>query len=171
MKNIWILFIIVVCMVGGIIYQKVTEKKMVDTYNKKMKYQGVKIILYLYSKGEQKSIHSHSQYFSKFLEECEKLIKTASDGYMEILDEEMVEEIKKEQVALEIIYPEVINIPIHGRPYPITKLFIPLEKGFPDGVIFWFPDKENSSTYCNVFNYEGRGKFEKLIGKMDIKID
>lgn len=175
-RILFIIVIIVVCMVGGIlIYQKVTEKKMVvqkiDIYNEKMKYQGVKIILY--NKGEQKSLDNHSSYFPKVLYECERLLKTAEDGYKLYVEEDLLERIKKEQIALEIIYHEIINIPVWRKPFLIGKLLIPLKGEFSEGVIFFEIKVKDSpySHYGNALNMQGVGKLKKILKKMEIKID
>ncbi|MEW6680904.1 MAG: hypothetical protein AB1297_07830 [bacterium] len=76
----------------------------------KMKLQEIKIILY--KQGEQKSFDGQSPYFLDILYECERLIKTADDAYRLYASKELIEEIKKKKVALEVIYPEAVNLPI-----------------------------------------------------------
>jgi len=179
MKTKTIVPTILITSVGILIYQlihqKLTERRELASQRAKamriiseeeIKLQEVKIILY--EKGKQKILDNHSLYFPDVLYECIRLLITADDGYKLYVTEEMIGEIKKEGVALEIIYPEAVNIPVWGVTYPITKLLIPLKGKYPmnsEAVIFFLikEGSKNRPYYGNAINRQGINNLKKIL--------
>lgn len=141
----------------------------------KPKSNEVQIILY--KKGKQKIFDNQSPYFHELLQECERLLETADDVYLLIVTDDLVNGIKKRQIGLEIIYPQVVFLTVLGRKTEIERFFIPLKGRWSRGTIFYgvpYSDKDLGleGIYSgNAFNTQGVDKLKEILKKMSAKID
>lgn len=160
-RTIFVGLIAIAGTLGGILMvQRLTERKEVVSHRLK----GTRIVLY--EKVKQKVLDNQSLLFPKILDECERLLKTADDGLKLSVTKELIERIKKEQLALEVIYPGSANIPVWGTTYSITELLIPLTGEFSDGVIFFGTIIKDEPYYGNAINRKGITKLKKLLKNM-----
>lgn len=146
----------------------------------------------LYQKGKQKLLDNQSPYFQEVLDESERLFTTADSGYKLIMSKERIEKIKKRQIALEVIYPNVqTGIIRGGLKIYFTRLLIPLSGDFSNGTVFYAgvheyefkrdtPDLLPEQNYNHidqygainfVLNTKGIGILKEILKKMSIKIN
>jgi hypothetical protein len=110
----------------------------------------------LYKKGMKSYLDKQSSYFNGILAESEQLFLTADSGYRLIMTPDRIEDMKKEQIILEVLYPHIQTGTIREQlTVYFTKLLIPLTGQFSNGTVFF------AGEYAN--RLEGKPEYSTLL--------
>ena len=88
--------------------------------------------------GTEISIAPAPDRFAAIVGESENLLTTADGGYRLIMTPAKIERLRKTEMALEVIYPDVqVRTMWNGQLVYFTKLLIPLTGEFSPGTVFF----------------------------------
>lgn len=121
----------------------------------KEKAEGVKIIFY--HQGQETVVSPEQSGFLDLIETAKDLLVTADDMLKLLVDPELIENIKKKDSALEIIYPKSIELTSNYDKQTIypDRILIPLSGEFvgeeenPTAIIFHGYPAYSSGPYSN----------------------
>lgn len=147
--------------------------------------RGKLIHIVVFRKGTTEQLDPQSPHFQEVQREAENLLATANSKYDLTPIQSRVQEIKRTQTALEIIYPEVQQNSIRGKtPLLFTRLLIPLSKEGGDGTVFFagaflhttsgpktYDELSDYTSINYVNNAEGVGKLRQALKQMNVKIE
>lgn len=142
------------------------------SYSCKEKHQDVKVIYW--HQGQETVLSSNLSGFMDLIKTSEYLLLTADDMLKLIVDPELIQKIKKEESAIEIIYSKPVELTSNYDKDTIhpDRLLIPLSGEFvgggenPQAVIFHGYPAYSAGPYTNS---EGIGKLKRILLKMGIK--
>lgn len=147
------------------------------------------VSIIIHAKGKSTYLDIKDANVKQVLVESEKLFETATSGYQLIITKDRIENIKKKQWALEIIYPDIrtkignLNTAYQSTLY-FTRLLIPLSEQFANGTIFYAgayaesigdnkPEYASLSEYGptnNFFNGQGIAKLKESLQQANVTI-
>jgi hypothetical protein len=138
----------------------------------KEKTRNVRIIFH--HQGQETVLNPKSFEFTEVIKTAEDLLVTADDMLKLDVTPELIEEIKKKESAIEIIYPKPIKLTSNYNRKIIRpdRLLIPLSGEFvgrgenPQAVIFHGYPAYSGGPYTNS---EGIGKLKRILLQMGIK--
>jgi hypothetical protein len=140
----------------------------------------------LYTKGKETNLDEHTLSFKQVWSESEQLFVTADSGYRLIMTKERLEDIKRNQIAIEVVYPTLQSVTLRNqRSIYFTKLLIPLKGQFANGTVFFAgsdaytlhgkdPDYSLLLEYGStnfVRNTGGLGKLKAALEQMGVRTD
>ncbi len=137
----------------------------------KEKAESVKIIFY--HQGQETIVNPEQSGFSDLIKTAEFLLITADDMLKLLVDPELIENIKKKDSALEIIYPKPIELTSNYDKQTIhpDRILLPLwgefvgEEENPSAVIFHGYPAYSSGPYTNS---KGIGELKNILIGMGI---
>src|SRR6185369_15870874 len=91
----------------------------------------MKTRLIFYRMGQTVSVNERSDSFEETAEECQRLFEEADSTPRLIMSAERIEQIKKRQIAIELVLPRTRTVKLKNQQSAhYTKLLIPLEGEF-----------------------------------------
>jgi hypothetical protein len=142
------------------------------SYSCKEKHQDIKVIYW--HQGQETVLSSNLSEFMNLIKTSENLLLTADDMLKLIVDPELIQKIKKDESAIEIIYSKPVELTSNYNKETIhpDRILIPLSGEFvgkdenPPATIFHGYPEYSAGPYRN---HKGFGELKKILYHMGIK--
>lgn len=145
---------------------------LMSSFSCREKVKNARIVIY--QQGKETVLNPELAGYEDVIKTAENLLITADDLLRLIVDFELIQKIKKEESAIEIIYPEPIELPSSYNREVIhpDRILIPLSGEFvgkeenPPAVIFHGYPEYSSGPYVNS---KGIAELMRILHGMGIK--